>query len=95
MFSDKYLSCVGCDEPFVFSAGEQEFFAEKGLGNEPRRCASCRLVSRMHRNGINADILHDIICEECGVMTKVPFKPTGRKPVYCNGCLRQRACVAV
>jgi CxxC-x17-CxxC domain-containing protein len=27
---------------FVFTAGEQEFYAQKGFTNEPTRCASCR-----------------------------------------------------
>ena len=31
---------------FVFTAGEQEFYANKGLMNEPTRCQSCRSARR-------------------------------------------------
>lgn len=39
---DKTLVCKDCGKEFVFTAGEQEFYAEKGLTNEPKRCKECR-----------------------------------------------------
>lgn len=42
MYEDKVLKCKDCGEEFVFSAGEQEFYAEKGFQNEPQRCKKCR-----------------------------------------------------
>lgn len=39
--NDRMLQCVQCKKQFVFEAGEQEFFREKGL-SEPKRCARCR-----------------------------------------------------
>lgn len=33
--------------------------------------------------------LHDAICAECGKECKVPFKPNGKKPVFCVDCFRQ------
>ncbi len=41
-FKDKTIVCQDCKEEFVFSAGEQEFFASRGLEQEPKRCKSCR-----------------------------------------------------
>lgn len=41
-YSDKTLTCRDCGEDFTFTAGEQEFYAQKGFTNEPTRCASCR-----------------------------------------------------
>lgn len=38
---DKLLTCVDCGREFVFSKGEQFFFASKGLC-EPKRCPECR-----------------------------------------------------
>lgn len=35
MYEDKVLVCKECGEEFVFTAGEQEFYAEKGFENEP------------------------------------------------------------
>ena len=42
MYEDKTLVCKECGEEFVFTAGEQEFYAEKGFQNEPQRCKACR-----------------------------------------------------
>ena len=35
MYEDKTLVCKECGNEFVFSAGEQEFYAERGFQNEP------------------------------------------------------------
>ena len=37
MFEDKTLVCKECGNEFIFSAGEQEFYAERGFQNEPVR----------------------------------------------------------
>ena len=42
MFEDKTLVCKECGKEFVFTAGEQEFYAERGFQNEPQRCKACR-----------------------------------------------------
>ena len=39
---DKNLTCTDCGSSFVFSAGEQRFYQEKGFAHEPRRCRDCR-----------------------------------------------------
>ena len=41
-YADKTLTCRDCGTQFVFTAGEQEFYAQKGFTNEPSRCSSCR-----------------------------------------------------
>lgn len=38
MYQDETLICEDCGKEFVFTAGEQEFYAEKGLSNKPKRC---------------------------------------------------------
>ena len=42
MYQDKTLVCKECGKEFVFTAGEQEFYAERGFQNEPQRCKACR-----------------------------------------------------
>ena len=42
MYEDKTLVCKECGNEFVFTAGEQEFYAERGFANEPQRCKACR-----------------------------------------------------
>ena len=36
MKEDKTLTCCECGNEFVFTASEQEFYAEKGFTNEPQ-----------------------------------------------------------
>jgi len=42
MYKDKTIACIDCGNDFTFTAGEQEFYVEKGFDNEPRRCKDCR-----------------------------------------------------
>lgn len=46
MYEDKTLVCKECGKEFVFTAGEQEFYAERGFQNEPQRCKACRARAR-------------------------------------------------
>ncbi len=46
MYQDKTLNCRECGREFVFSASEQEFYAEKGFENEPARCPECRAARK-------------------------------------------------
>ena len=41
-YADKTITCRDCGMDFVFTSGEQEFYAQKGFTNEPTRCPSCR-----------------------------------------------------
>ncbi|MDQ3344942.1 MAG: zinc-ribbon domain containing protein [Chloroflexota bacterium] len=44
-------SCGDCGIEFVFSASEQEFFAEKGFSSAPKRCSACRAQRRAAGGG--------------------------------------------
>ena len=45
-FQDKVLTCRDCGKEFMFSAGEQAFYAEKGFQNQPTRCKNCRAAKK-------------------------------------------------
>lgn len=49
-FTDKTLICQDCGNEFTFTAGEQEFYHQKGLDNEPKRCKDCRDKRKASRN---------------------------------------------
>ncbi|HEY0738922.1 MAG TPA: zinc-ribbon domain containing protein [Herpetosiphonaceae bacterium] len=49
-FADKTLTCRDCGSQFTFTAGEQEFYAQKGFDNEPTRCQNCRQARKQSRN---------------------------------------------
>lgn len=90
MYNDKTLACRDCGNEFVFTAGEQEFYAEKGFQNEPTRCRDCRNARKNNFNSSSQREMHDAICAECGKETKVPFKPRDDRPVYCSDCFSQQ-----
>ena len=48
---DQTLTCVDCGEEFTWSAGEQDFFHEKGFTNPPKRCKQCRQAKKEQRGG--------------------------------------------
>ena len=50
-FSDKSLVCRECGASFLFTAGEQQFYAQKGFTNEPGRCPECRAARRAGSSG--------------------------------------------
>lgn len=94
MYEDRTLTCRDCGAEFVFSASEQEFFAEKGFTNDPGRCPECR-AARKQRNrsdgrGFNRTerVMYPAVCASCGQDTEVPFEPRQDRPVYCRDCYR-------
>lgn len=53
-FSDETLVCRDCGRQFVFTAGEQEFYASRGLLNKPGRCPECRASRKATRGDMGA-----------------------------------------
>ncbi len=87
-FQDKTLTCKDCGKEFVFTSGEQSFYSEKGFENEPARCKECRIDRKRERRSRRQ--FFDVTCADCGAETKVPFKPTQNKPVYCRDCYAKK-----
>ena len=83
-FEDMTLRCRDCSADFIWTAGEQSFFQEKGLLNQPQRCPQCRNAKRQLRGATRA--MFDAVCAECGRETQVPFEPRNGRPVYCSDC---------
>lgn len=96
---DQSINCVDCGQQFLFTAGEQEFYASKGLTNAPTRCKACREVRKQQRaeaprgprgrggpaRGAPRE-MHTVVCADCGAETQVPFLPVASRPVYCKDC---------
>lgn len=87
-FQDKVLVCSDCGKEFVFTAAEQEFYAQKGFENEPKRCKDCRVIKKQEFRSRPRE-MHTVTCSNCGKETQVPFKPVLDKPVYCDDCFKQ------
>ncbi|MCS6801531.1 MAG: zinc-ribbon domain containing protein [Chloroflexota bacterium] len=47
---DKTLTCRDCGTTFLFTEGEQTFYASKGLTNDPSRCPECRAERKRARS---------------------------------------------
>ncbi len=92
-FQDKVIVCVDCGAEFVFTAGEQMFFADKGFKHEPKRCKPCkarRSQSQQSGGGHYQRVETVTVCSQCGKETTVPFRPTQGRPVYCRECYQHR-----
>jgi CxxC-x17-CxxC domain-containing protein len=96
--TDKALTCVDCHQPFTFTATEQQFYADRQF-SEPRRCPSCRAIRKASRGAAGdgtsyasrgyergAREMFSATCSQCGREARVPFRPSGLKPVYCSDC---------
>ncbi|MFY9531208.1 MAG: zinc-ribbon domain containing protein [Candidatus Acidiferrales bacterium] len=91
-YHDRVLKCAECGAEFVFTAGEQMFFADKGFKNEPKRCKACKAsrAQSASSGGNFQRVETKTVCSQCGKETTVPFKPTQGRPVYCRECFQQR-----
>ena len=100
MSADSTLTCRDCGQAFVFSAGEQDFYAARGF-SEPGRCPDCRASRKSQRDAGSSHgsygssysgsrEMFDVTCSSCGQPAQVPFQPSGDKPVYCSNCFEKR-----
>jgi len=93
-FQDRAIRCVDCNENFIWTAGEQVFFHDKGLKNEPKRCKPCKqaknerlaAIAAAQSSGVRQRIEVSVQCAQCGQQTTVPFYPSQGRPVYCRSC---------
>lgn len=46
--TDRSLTCRDCGQEFVFTAGEQDFYVQRGF-SEPQRCPTCRQARKTQR----------------------------------------------
>ena len=100
-YQDKTLTCADCGIDFTFTASDQQFYADRQF-SEPRRCPACRAAKKAARGestgggygggGGYSDRPREMFsatCDSCGKEARVPFRPTGSKPVYCSDCFRR------
>lgn len=91
-YKDKTLVCEDCGREFIFSAEDQEFYAQRGYQNEPKRCQECRSARKRQRSGESRNYprqTFQAVCSACGKECDVPFQPRGDRPVYCQSCYTQ------
>lgn len=95
--SDQTLQCRDCGQDFVFTAGEQSFYASRGFTHPPTRCPDCRAARKAQDRGGSYGgqraprEMFTAICASCGREAQVPFQPRDDRPVYCSDCYQPRA----
>jgi CxxC-x17-CxxC domain-containing protein len=105
MSADTTLTCRDCGQPFIFTTGEQEFYASRGFDNMPSRCPDCRAARKAERGNGSGGYgssgasaygssrgsreMFAATCASCGKEAQVPFQPSGEKPVYCSACYQE------
>ena len=82
---------MDCGRPFIWTASEQEFYAQKGFSNEPKRCPDDRAARKNQQGGRSRGPreMFKTVCSNCGNEAMVPFKPSGDRPVLCDNCFKQ------
>jgi CxxC-x17-CxxC domain-containing protein len=50
-YTDQTRTCRDCGNQFTWTAGEQEFYASRGLSNPPSRCPECRSARKTGGGG--------------------------------------------
>jgi CxxC-x17-CxxC domain-containing protein len=93
-FEDTSIVCIDCTLEFVWSAGEQLFYHDKGLKNPPKRCKSCKQAKNERLSAVNSGqdsglkqrIEVIVNCANCEAKTTVPFYPSQGRPVFCRSC---------
>ena len=80
MYEDKTLVCKECGQEFVFTAGEQEFYAERGFQNEPQRCKACRDARKNAARGPRE--YFTAVCAACGGGSRPPRPAPGKREAF-------------
>ena len=86
-YHDKVLKCAECRPEFVFTAGEQMFFADKGFKNEPKRCKDCK-AKRSQGGATSSERL------PTGRNQNRPARSAGRKPRFLSSPRKGAQCSA-
>ena len=72
-FTDAILICVDCEEEFVFTASAQQYFAERGFTEPPKRCKACYTDFRRSIPQTDGATPHD----PAGPVPPSPARPGG------------------
>ena len=52
-FEPRILICTECNQEFVFTVQAQEYFAERGYSEDPKRCKTCHTKFKKHQRESN------------------------------------------
>ncbi|SRR6266446_991581 len=89
---DVTLSCNDCNQPFVLTVREQEYFASRNIINPPIRCYECR-KTKQARRAVEASQTQWLTCQDCSIQFQFTYGEqeyyASRKlsnPTRCKAC---------
>lgn len=95
MFKDQKLICRDCSKEFIWTVGEQKFFAQKGFDKPPVRCLECRKKKKQRHQQSNiapvSETMHAIKCKKCAKISQVPFQPQFPDDILCLQCFKKES----
>jgi CxxC-x17-CxxC domain-containing protein len=84
---DRTLMCKDCGNKFIWTAGEQKFFLDKGLQNIPKRCKPCTAFYKTKLR--EKKPMFWIQCANCRIKSEVPFE-VQTDDVLCEKCFNKK-----
>ncbi|MCL5410892.1 MAG: zinc-ribbon domain-containing protein [Patescibacteria group bacterium] len=84
---DRTLICKDCGKKFIWTAGEQKFFLDKGLKNIPKRCKICTAQYKTQLREKHPAWW--IKCSVCGKKAEVSFEPKS-EDILCEDCFNKK-----
>ena len=85
-----------CEVPFKPTSGKPIYCSscfDKDQNDSPRKFDRDRgdrnyrsRDSKKRSFGDRDSVMHNAVCDSCGIDCEVPFKPTKGKPIYCEKC---------
>ncbi len=80
-----------CEVPFRPTSGKPVFCRncfDKNRPSESQRPASSESYNA-RRSSSEEREMFEAVCDNCGKDCKVPFRPTGGRPIYCSNCFEK------
>jgi|SRR3989344_1061138 len=85
-YQDQTIICKDCGKNFIFTARDQEFFAQKGFSNAPTRCRDCRQKKKVTAEAAANRVIYKINCKSCGKVGEMAVEPRKPNDVLCADC---------
>lgn len=89
---DRTLQCKDCGKDFIWTSGEQDFFASKGFTTPPVRCPEDR-KKRKQGLGQKSEMVNQlfkIVCSNCQKESDVSFQPRNPMGILCAQCFEEK-----
>lgn len=85
MLNDIFITCIDCNNNFIFTSLEVIYYKKHGYKYYPKRCSKCR--EKLHQKA--SFIPYSAICKKCHGQAILPFEPIDETTVLCEACYKK------